>query len=920
MPRPKIDKNFLESLKAGIAAIETGGIEDPYSSPAGDANKDGKPDSSAMGKYQFLKSYWWDKKGTGGKIDGFKEFAQGKTDLYGEVNSWEDVKGNKALQEAYFAYYAENHLIPKAKAAIAKGNPLNLTLGQAVAVMHKNGHNAGHKAITTGKLNDKTSTNVSDAKYLKVFDEAIVKNGLKDMTAKDYIASEANKGADLNPEEKKIVRTSEERFKALVEKDKNISKLYDEGVTADIVEEKRAELFQEIKAEGLTAEFDQYTDDINQKAHSQKELLELMSGAETDMFDNDGTKNDYLKQVRLPWGDVEKMDELKKQFPNLSSYMHVQKKDGQARIVINQRSAPQGGVETKSIEGFFGEFNKMNKEAFGESYTPISNKQLKDDWAEDNGGLWDVFKGSARNLVRKIEGKVPLMPGRVNAGDVASYRTSDKPKVDWNKVEVKTPEARVVHDDDEANAEKAREDALTPHAIGGIIADSEKAKGDAEGTSTKSGEEEENAADAYLKLQNGILGALDKDGMSYNKKDYKQDLPVDAVTGLALGLIGNDQAKNANIPLRNEDIGEAVKAYTSELARRSKEGLPPEVMAAIDGKLAEAYQGGLESIKNTAGGNSALILGNQGTLENAKSKGLVNAQLANYEAKEKAFQQYGQAIQYIDDVRRNRDVANTTLRQRQGLQDKADGEQLAAAGFAKMIDGIKYQKENGPGSANHMYKSALMQKMFGFDPAMKDDGTGKPGTRSAFLAQKAEYARAKEGIASLTEDYYSLNSETRSAIGALYKENPTEANFRQLVDQHKVQRDNPLEPQEDQYATQRATTAEDLVNPEASALATTETAKPPVQNKGMVGGINTALGFIPNTILGTEPTAVAPTVDIAAQAMSPQPEPAKGGFGLAAQIPSFKTPEMPIFNEPKIDEASALATSVKNQSDYYNNQ
>lgn len=921
----KIDKDFLEALKTGIAAIETGGIKNPYSSPAGDKNKDGKPDSSAMGKYQFLKSFWWETKDTGG-IKGFKDFAKGKPDLYGKVEKWEDVEGNKALQEAYFAYYAENHLIPKAKAAIAKGNPLNLTLGQAVAVMHKNGAGAGRTAITTGKLNDSTSTNVSDAKYLKTFDGAIKQNGLKDVMAKDYIAKEAAAGGKLGPEEKKIVRTSEQALKDVIEKDKNISKLYDEGVTADIVEEKRAELFQEVKAEGLTAEFDQHIDAKNAEVANRNELLQLFAGAETQTFLDKDKKKSYMKSITSEWKDAEEIKALVEKFPEYKDDFHVQNsKNGLARVIVNRKHDKNGGDDEKSMDRFLTKFNKDNAAVFGEEYEPIKSigldTQLKtkstgvlDDLGKVGSGILEDFK----NTVNFLDGKAQTVSGNISTGSKTQYVKQDRSKIDWNKVEVPEQEARVVHDDDEANAEKEREKALTPHVIGGIIADSENSKGDAEGKKSE-GEDVENPADAYLKLQNGILGALDKDGMSYNKKDYKQDLPIDSVTGLALGLIGNDQAKNADIPLRNEDIGEAVKAYTSELARRSKEGLPPEVMAAIDNKLAEAYQGGLESIRNTAGGNSALILGNQGTLENAKSKGLVNAQLANYEAKEKAFQQYGQAIQYIDQVRMNRDIANTTMRQRQGIQDKADGEQLAAAGFAKMIDGIKYQKENGPGSANHMYKSALMQKMFGFDPAMKDDGTGKAGTRSAFLAQKEEYRIAQEENTVLTEDYNSLNKDARSAIGSLLGENPTGGRLRQLVDEYKVKRD-PLQPEVDQYATERTTTEEDLLNPEpASALATTP-GKPEVQNKGQVGGINTGLGFIPNTLLGTEPTAIAPTVDIAAQAMSQANPKPNTGSGLAGQPPIIKTPEMPTFNEPKTDLDSALATSVQNQSNYYQNQ
>ena len=41
---------------------------------------------------------------------------------------------------------------------------------------------------------------------------------------------------------------------------------------------------------------------------------------------------------------------------------------------------------------------------------------------------------------------------------------------------------------------------------------------------------------------------------------------------MALGLIGDNMADKANIPLRTEEVSQAMKNYTAELAKRSKEG------------------------------------------------------------------------------------------------------------------------------------------------------------------------------------------------------------------------------------------------------------------------------------------------------------------------------------------------------------
>ena len=263
----------------------------------------------------------------------------------------------------------------------------------------------------------------------------------------------------------------------------------------------------------------------------------------------------------------------------------------------------------------------------------------------------------------------------------------------------------------------------------------------------------------------------------------KKEIPIDVIMGMSMGLVGNEQAKNANIPLRTEEVSQAMKSYTAELADKVKQGLPVEVEAQMKGLLADAYQGGLETIVRASGGNRATVLGNVGQLEQAKAKGLVGIQVADYEAKDRAFAQYGQAIKYIDAFDARRNIANHGIEYGEAKQKQTDGKALATAGFSQMVEGIKYERENGPGSANDMYRSMLMQNMFGFDPKAKDDGTGTVvGTKSYYDAKNAQAKLKFKKTEETYSRYKNLNPTQKAAMDNFTNQNKDQENMNSFMD------------------------------------------------------------------------------------------------------------------------------------------
>jgi len=371
--------------------------------------------------------------------------------------------------------------------------------------------------------------------------------------------------------------------------------------------------------------------------------------------------------------------------------------------------------------------------------------------------------------------------------DLESWKNRSKNKNDKNIFPKTVTESTAVGKNKSSTQLKVNQEDYTPRTLINpsefppqakqtVVEDVPADKSTSETSAAKTGDEttsskikvSENNKGLTSDILDARLNAPEPSGLGYDKKNFNPMLPLDAVSGMAMGLIGNKMASEVDIPLREEQVSEAVKNLTAELARRSKIGLPPEKEAQMANNITEAYDGGLRNIVNASAGNRATILGNQGMLEVAKTRGIIDMEIADYEAKEKAFQQYGEAVKYINDFDTNRDVANHGIKYQEAMLKRNRGEQVANAGFASMINDLQYARENGPGSANHMYKSYLMQDMFGFDPNMKDDGSGtKKGTRSHYEKNIGILADEKMQAEKFDKRFRNLNSTQQSVVDNL---------------------------------------------------------------------------------------------------------------------------------------------------------
>lgn len=681
------------------------------------------PQSTAAGKYQFT-DYWLERAGK----DSIKTFAK-NSKVFNVPNSLEDFKADKELQEAYFSYYAKNVIYHQAKSFVKGSNPLGLSLDQAGAILHFQGYNEAKQQIDSGKLAKKTKKGVNGAKYDNISVAEYVNKYTKTL-AQNRIAPISKKATIDDKEKQKIIANFQQR-------NDDINKLKEGGV--EVRESLRKKLYQEVVDNGDKEIINDYIEKKNiegQKEYNIKleEYNELKSVLEKlDINYNVKNEKGKLKRTIKDYSffklnqdsDVKQRNKLAKKYPDL--------------FLKTINSAYPSPVDSKKI---IAKVESLHKELTGND-VKINLKDL-----------------SAQGFYAYPEGD---KTGKFNLKD---FNVTGDNYTKLSPISL-TPSIKEIPEESEKEEEK--KDNKKPESKTTTSAETKKPEAG-----------ETTLADDYF---NNALGLAGVDGSQLNYEPGKKELPIDAITGLALGLIGNNQAKQAKIPLRTEEISQAMKSYTAELAERSKSGLPVEIEAMMKNQLADAYQGGLANIVNASSGNAAVVLGNLGSLEQAKTKGLVAIQVADYEAKDRAFQQYGQALQYANEFDARRDIANHGIKYTEAKEKQAEGKQLATAGFAKLIDSLKYDKENGPGSANDMYRSLLMQQMFGFDPKMKDDGTGTvPGTKSYYDNQKGLKQAELEGYKELKNKYNTLNPQAKGLFNKVLKQTQDKSKLNGLVD------------------------------------------------------------------------------------------------------------------------------------------
>lgn len=209
---------------------------------------------------------------------------------------------------------------------------------------------------------------------------------------------------------------------------------------------------------------------------------------------------------------------------------------------------------------------------------------------------------------------------------------------------------------------------------------------------------------------------------SADPSTFKSHLPWDKIVQGAIGVALGKDMMEEELPMRDERINNAFLSYIHEQKRISDLGMNPSDEAAAKQHLADAYQMGIENLTRNASGNRALILGNSANLDNINAHALMQLSVEDAKIKEKAFAEYGKAMEYVNSFEQNRQIANNDRKYQQALQKQAAGASVMAGAFKSMTDAL--DSYNSPTSAENMYKIQNHVDMFGWSPLVNDDGNG----------------------------------------------------------------------------------------------------------------------------------------------------------------------------------------------------
>lgn len=262
-----------------------------------------------------------------------------------------------------------------------------------------------------------------------------------------------------------------------------------------------------------------------------------------------------------------------------------------------------------------------------------------------------------------------------------------------------------------------------------------------------------------------------KDVFNYDAGDYPIQLPVEALGYAALAMKGMGDAEE-EIPRYDHQISQAILKFTQDTKRLSELGLSPEEEAAMKKDAADMYADHVNQIVRASGGDRNKVLGNLTGANLGRINQMANVALADLQVKQANRDKYGQLLQYINEFDTSRKIANRDIDIEEARRKREQGETLANTSWAAMLNEIQYQKENGPGSANHMLKAALVHRITGIVPGKHDNGLGDtPGTKSyqeRLLREAERYnANVKQENAirsQIRDEWKSMKPQVRSEI------------------------------------------------------------------------------------------------------------------------------------------------------------
>jgi len=806
----KINSNYrkiIDNMKLSMPVAEAG--------PKGyQAMND---DTYAMGMYQFV-PYW--------HLDDMREFAKATDSIYIDESQiptkaeFEKLRASKdsakvkamlqpildstAFQDAFFDNYMVD-VIDEAQIQYNKyGKKTGWSLEGFVALNHLEGIDGAKKRLKSSEKNPEVlNTIISETNPVTVNDyvskhtNAIEKAGGK-LNAPEQFDLET--GDALNPNREKEYKTLKKRYDAIT----NNNEMSDEQKASAL-----DNVYKDIKSIGFQDEFTktlQEENEVDQKAFEDFKNAKTAGGVvhkmvQEDMILRDGDRQRTVRESNKSYDQDDTYYIPVNRHKDVHDLIDGLPPEEQKKIKKALR------LGTKNPSGKtrvgFGTSALLKQEGFKNFLKLADDEYLK---IEGKNLYFDP------KIIRDKDGNIQ----RTNDGENIGYTINVKDDIkniqtpDWKENKHYVPDFEKIKTNEQVREEAEAKVAKETEEETGVTTTTEdtgEAKANVATGNLKNLTEEER-----LKYENDYFSnflqqeTIDvPDSFEYDKRSFKKEIPFEAIGYGALGLIGSGEAKTED-PLRDEKVSEAIINLAKTQKRISELGLKPEEEALMKKNINDNFRFGMDNLVRSSGGNRNLVQGGQNALNKNRLEGIANVSLADVQTRLEGLKQYGDTLQYIENFNTNRDIANHGIKLQNAREKRQAGQALAASGFTSMIEEFAYQKNNGPGSANHMKKQADLYELLGYVPGANIEA-GKPGSYEYKRQQELNIAESNKK-ANVEND---LNAKVRNRIESMSREDfskfQRDGGFRTLKEEGGRERflgiDNPqvqqqVEPIEEQ--------------------------------------------------------------------------------------------------------------------------
>lgn len=724
----ELSKRLVPNVRKGLYVNESQGSGDYQA--VGDG-------TGALGFYQFVPSHHWS-----------KIKAHAKANGYGDNISQADFLNNPELQESYFEKVWLPELVKESlKTFNLYGQDKGLTFEETIALSHFRGPAGARTMLRENRLDVREeSNNKTGREFLNLYSEAVPKD--------IQITPEFKK--DPNEARRLMKRFLDER-KSIIDSDDSD---YLKSMKLDRLEK---EMWDSGYQDNINSGIDRYNEVIDENANKKKDRILKLTELVTSINDGEGSINP-VPNIQWPTPNEDgglpkrkfavKDKFIRENFSDLIDYYpELFEKGNNDRIV--------GVNQTQLLSTLQREANSILPDDSKLNLVEIKNGKIHagSDYSLSNNLSFGSLVGAKRNFLNiptkwqndldpQIEKNLKIIP-------------NIDPKDHWLTQE---EEKKIVEDTKEAITDEPR-DASVEHFNPYEPTEAQQQIANQEPKET--GHE---LSDAFF--DTSMFSGVEDDARPADVSDYKQpDIPYAEIGSSLFGIIMGSDAANTELPERDEVVSDALLRYTNELKRISQQGLSPEEEAYAKNNLRDSYAVGLDAIVRASGGNRNVVLGNASRLDAQMQRGLMDLSLADFQKREKALYQYGEAVKYINEVDLNKQIANNERAYQNAVATKEAGAQLMSSGIQSLLDNIQYYKENAPGSAQHALKSYYNRKVYHWDPNIKDNGKGDiMWSQSWYNNQRNNFKALRESQMDMGNKYASLSVDQKREVNNLLRD------------------------------------------------------------------------------------------------------------------------------------------------------